>query len=858
MLRSLRQVANKSLAAVAFVLLCCSVGLTEAQENAQLQIPPSLVECYNTSYFMNRDNRLPYNLETLITLIEKVENSFGFDQDITQLSIALLHRFRQDGIQRAPGVTAAPGVLPYSPTGFQFPKFRILLSRLIPGNALRFPNSTLTREERCSLHFMLSSSFDTQVRGDENQVCNNLSQYRAQRLPRAVGLPQQRRSNFVGDVEILDDMQTRAGKKTAPGAQQRVNPVSFDYYDDVGYGYTGSDSNTISQCPVENGVIRTKWGNVAAGNLIAGIAAGLQPQTVQLRSLLALSSRRPGYSQNMPQVATVSVDNRYAATLAGDLAEVALVQVPMSSTGQATVGASGAWNSTVMPKWYFLSQRQNMEMTDAEIRGGLDGLIIALNIGTWRQQASNLKLSQLLRMYYSLDGVLNSGIMACSRAYYFQQNIQPTTLNVQASAFAQVLDREMQLRVTLSPDAIANFAASAASALGAYLPNMNDISCTVSGALPQDASLLITPMTNIYVFLDTTWPYYQVVDYVNYVLENLNINPYASSVTLLAAQDGSVMVNTTNYISDIFEGWNVTTHATFVQGFNLPNVLRTVQNFTYSYMNGQQANSTVGGLSLVALLIPYMSTVSATDSSYATTQLQYIGEQIPDLRFIYYAGGTVSRFSAFVQDPTQDLFPLSVGTNAATAGGPVVMRIKKIPRQIVNPRCGAAWYTSTWGTDQMAQYARPGVINFYRMVPNYFYGANSGRYLNIQSQYSSVTYTVCTSRSVVLPQQNSSSSSNSSGDQTCVQLQGNTFSYDLSAACSGYNTIHECPPLYVSVQAPTTVTQVTPCTDAACQTPDQMRYIVSVVNLGCFNGVAGLTASFLTILLALIAAHQLV
>ncbi|XP_075169053.1 uncharacterized protein LOC142241195 isoform X1 [Haematobia irritans] len=843
MLRSIRQLANVSLATVALVYLCCCIGPTKAQENAQLQIPPSLVECYNTSFFMNRDNRLPYNLETLITLIEKVENSYGFDQDITQLSIALLHRFRQDGIQRAQGVVATAGVLPYSPTGFQFPKFRILLSRLIPGNAMRFPNSTLTMEERCSLHFMLSSSFNTDVRGDENQVCNNLSQYRAQRLPRAS--PQQRRNNFVGDVEILDDMQLKSGRKTAPGSQKQVQ---YDYWDDIGNGYTGSDSNTISQCPVENGVIRTQWGNVAAGNLIAGIAAGLQPQTVQLRSLLALASRRPGYQQNMPQVATVSVDNRYAATLAGDLAEVALVQVPVSGTGQATVGASGAWNSTVMPKWYFLSQRQNMEMTDAEIRGGLDGLIIALNIGTWRQQVSNLKLSQLLRMYYSLDGVLNSGIMACSRAYYFQQNIQPTTLNVQASAFAQVLDREMQLRVTLSPDAIANFAASAASALGAYIPNMNDLSCTVSGALPQDVSLSITPMTNIYVFLDTSWPYYQIVDYVNYVLENLNINPYASSVTLLAAQDGSVIVNTTNYISDVFEAWNVTTHATFVQGFNLPNVLKTVQNLTYNYMNVQQTNISVGGLSQVVLLMPYMTTISATDSSYATTQLQYIGEQMPDLRFIYYAGGTVSRFSSFVQDPTQDLFPLSVGTNAATAGGPVVMRIKKIPRQIINPRCGAAWYSSTSGTDQMAQYVRPGVINFYRMSPNYFYGAANGRYLNIQSQSSSVQYTICTSRSIVLPQQNSSTSSS---DQTCGQLQGNTFSYDLSAACSGYWTIHQCPPLYVSVQAPaSSTTQTTPCTDAACQTPDQTRYIVSVVNLGCYSGVAGLAASFVTVLLA--------
>lgn len=93
-------------------------------------------------------------------------------------------------------------------------------------------------------------------------------------------------------------------------------------------------------------------------------------------------------------------------------------------------------------------------------------------------------------------------------------------------------------------------------------------------------------------------------------------------------------------------------------------------------MNGQKANSTVGGRSLIALLVPYMATVSTSDSNYATTQLQYISEQVPDLRFIYYAGGTVSRFSSFVLQPNKDLFALSTSTTPATSGGPVVMRIK--------------------------------------------------------------------------------------------------------------------------------------------------------------------------------------
>lgn len=40
-------------------------------------------------------------------------------------------------------------------------------------------------------------------------------------------------------------------------------------------------------------------------------------------------------------------------------------------------------------------------MTDAEIRGGLDGLIIGKRAKEWSDQVSGLRLSQLLDMYYS-------------------------------------------------------------------------------------------------------------------------------------------------------------------------------------------------------------------------------------------------------------------------------------------------------------------------------------------------------------------------------------------------------------------------------------------------------------------------
>lgn len=121
-----------------------------AKKNIQTRIPRSLEECYQNPNIFERDNRLPANINNLINLIRIIENTPGFNQDMRQLATSLVHRFRMDGIERAPGVFV-PSVLPFSPSGFQFSRHRLLLSRLLPGHANNFPNNTLTTEERVSI-----------------------------------------------------------------------------------------------------------------------------------------------------------------------------------------------------------------------------------------------------------------------------------------------------------------------------------------------------------------------------------------------------------------------------------------------------------------------------------------------------------------------------------------------------------------------------------------------------------------------------------------------------------------------------------------------------------------------------------
>lgn len=152
---------------------------------------------------------------------------------------------------------------------------------------------------------------------------------------------------------------------------------------------------------------------------------------------------------------------------AGDLSEAALHQGITSSS--ISIGASGNWNSTTVPKYYFISTKENWEATDAEIRAGLDGLIMALSVETWKSSVSSLKVSQILDMYYSPRGVFNSTIRACNRQN-LQTTVAPTdTLTEQTVAFNTLLDDTAVLEGTLQAEEIVNLGTRAVESFLNYL-----------------------------------------------------------------------------------------------------------------------------------------------------------------------------------------------------------------------------------------------------------------------------------------------------------------------------------------------------------------------------------------------------
>ena len=86
------------------------------------------------------------------------------------------------------------------------------------------------------------------------------------------------------------------------------------------------------------------------------------------------------------------------------------------------LGDTGFWNNLLRSYTYYLKGRDGtFDSTQAKIIGAIDGLIIAKNLPGWIKKFPNLRLSQVLDMYYSNRGVHVDGIVrACDRAAIFR------------------------------------------------------------------------------------------------------------------------------------------------------------------------------------------------------------------------------------------------------------------------------------------------------------------------------------------------------------------------------------------------------------------------------------------------------
>lgn len=186
----------------------------------------------------------------------------------------------------------------------------------------------------------------------------------------------------------------------------------------------------------------------------------------------------------------------------GDLAEAALIQgIERGSVTSVSIGVAGGWNSTQARRHLMLQSRYNVQMTDPEIRGDVDGFALGSVIQSALNIYSGLKLSQVLDMYYSplvrllllinklikplsfifrfeffQNGVFQSDLRACNRRELSQQYTTESTLIAETQAFATALDSNLLLRGTIvgGLDQLVNSAVTNFQSYMSKLKNMID------------------------------------------------------------------------------------------------------------------------------------------------------------------------------------------------------------------------------------------------------------------------------------------------------------------------------------------------------------------------------------------------
>ncbi|XP_011501690.1 PREDICTED: uncharacterized protein LOC105365272 [Ceratosolen solmsi marchali] len=801
------------------LLICIFVGI-KCQENAMKNLSPSLIECYDGDTY-KKWNLLPHNIDTLVAILRKIEDFPGLNMDLRILLSTLLHRFRQDGIVKNPKVKAQVGVMPYAPLGQQFFRHAQTL-RVIPGSAVNFPNDSISALERCTLHSMLSSSIDIFERGDESRVCK-FSNYGYQRYSRSTS----QHKGVKSDVETLSPEQLEILSKTEGG----VDPNFL--YPPLPPNHPNSARLTNlpprSRCPIENGIVRTPYGTISAGLVLAGIAAGLEPQMIRVNDLI----KQRDDPQVLNSLSEVNLDNKFFGTLAGDLAEVALIQGPQQSD-HFNLGVDGNWNSTTQPRYYFLNANENLQMTAAELRGGIDGLVLASQVPIHYSRFGNLKLSQIFDMYYSNKGFFDPNNRACDRRTHLPNVAPINTLTSQTYSAAVILSTEIA-KATFFLKSIEKFSTQAVKDFSTFITTMNnDMICNnTHGAL----GMIDEPAVDLTIILDTTWPFDVIQQILGQLLENLDISKYNSNFTIINAHDGTSISNSSNSILD-FHIFNSSNYETYAKGFDLPRAFERLRSLQIKKLNDEQRLGWAGGKSDVVLIIPYQSSISQSDKEFCYEALKIMREEVPDSVILFLTYGPKDRWSDLVLNPDTDVISISVSEIADSYSSidALPSRIKQVPRRLINSQCGAN-YEQIGTSRPMINVIGSRGIAYYRIHPNYFSSDDTENLPKVKIQgLNGASLKICVSREL----QNTKENVPTTTSTSCTTITSNT--YTLSMTCEGASYLHQCKPYYISISSNSTNTGPYTCTDTKiCRYPDSIKYTVSYENLQCKSGASSLS-----------------
>ncbi|GLH02247.1 CSON004543 protein [Gryllus bimaculatus] len=799
-----------ALAALCGVLTTLPAPAMAGSEN----IPPHLIECYQDEGLYHRENRLPHTISVVVSLIKQIESSPGFTMDARSLTLSLLHMFRVDGIERDPEVVPSETTIPFGLKGAQYHKHRILMRNLIPRSSFQFPNETLSVLEKddpaadpvaagapaAPAAAPAAAAADPAL---ENQSAPDVEEDVSGHPDAEVvanGTNAQRSGAFTWGA---DGAEARGAANASAAASGKLQ---------AGPGSRSARAEAAqSDCPVENGVVYTRWGSVQLGTLLAGIATGFEAQ-----SPFTFISQYLKYYSTLLRV-------KISCYFSGDLAEVALWRGPKQTV---KVGASGKWNSTQVPRWYFIGETN--EMTDAEIRGGIDGLIMALNVRDFNNKAGGaLKLSTLLERYYSYAGVFDEDYRACERQSHYKDVAKTDVLRAQTTSFASALYDATPLLPTIQSDGLSKYATDAVEELDRTVPTHNEADCDAKVRSADDK--FPEAKVNVIVVVDCRWSYDDLYPALFAIAEDIKLHPLGSKITVISGQNHQVLFETSDQLHTFAHNLreNATIYRQCATGMKLYDLLDgSLYDHFSNQLEAEKENNEAAVHANVVVLMPETSyDIPSAEITNVENKIDEYKNQYPDVRFLVFATQEKFSFKILLEDPDKDLitFYYNAGTPIETAD--LSNRIKRIPRRIANPVCGIEWKESQYDRIDIYESISDHHTAYYRIHPRYLFGIDSET-IKI-SEKSKGTVNICYSRTNEYPHDDDSDEDN---DSECTSLTGSETEIVLNTPCAGSNTFETCNPLYISVEVTESELR---CNDIYCRDVDDVTIEIRHSRLTC-------------------------
>lgn len=226
------------------------------------------------------------------------------------------------------------------------------------------------------------------------------------------------RENPVYQQQALPPNYNSPMRNTGPysGAQQQQHMSSAGRYG-VPYLDGGGRSRDDRQA-IEYGVVTVGSQENAAlvvNRVLMGLLAATTPPQTMRQLATTLYPTQLDRLTSTPKI-DEELDPLYALTLA-DLWAVS--SIPKSGkVFDFRLGDNGHWNDTMCPTSFVLERASSIRFTTAELIGGLDGFALGMFRRRMISMRKNMRLSELLRMYYSKAGFRPqfAEVSVCNRA----------------------------------------------------------------------------------------------------------------------------------------------------------------------------------------------------------------------------------------------------------------------------------------------------------------------------------------------------------------------------------------------------------------------------------------------------------